>query len=137
MADRSGVAAHTEGNESTRDILQDVLRDVTNILRAEVRLARVELRDDMKSAGRSAGMFGGAAVCGLLGGMSLVTCVIAALALAMPVWLAALILAVFLGCIAFGMYLGGRSRLREARPPLEETRQKVRSDYQWLKQQTR
>jgi hypothetical protein len=117
MGDRSGVIAHTDGNESTRAILEDVLRDVTNIMRAEVRLARAEIKDDLRTAGRAAGMFG------------------AALSLVLAVWLAALITAVILACIGGALYATGRNRMRQAPPPLEETRQRVRSDYQWAKQQ--
>lgn len=135
MGDRSGVVAHTDGNESTRAILEDVLRDVTNIVRAEVRLARAEIKDDLRAAGRAAGMFGAAAICGLFAGGSIIACVIAALALALPVWLAALITAVILACIGGALYATGRNRMRQATPPLSETRQRVRSDYQWAKQQ--
>lgn len=135
MGDRSGVIAHTDGNESTRAILEDVLRDVTNIMRAEVRLARVEIKEDLRAAGRAAGMFGAAAICGLLAAGSVTACVIAALSLVLPVWLAALITAVLLACMAGALYATGRSRMRQATPPLEETRQRVRSDYQWAKQQ--
>lgn len=135
MIDRSGVVTHTNGIESTRDILQDVLSDVTNIVRAEVRLARAELKDDMRSAGRAGGMLGAAAICGLLTAGSLTTCVIAGLALVMPVWLAALLTALFLACIGGALYAGGRGRLKETRAPLSETKQRVRSDYEWVKQQ--
>ena len=135
MVDRSGVIAHTNGNESTRAILEDVLRDVTNIMRAEVRLARAEIKDDLRAAGRAAGMFGAAAVCGLLAAGAIAACVIAALSLVLPVWLAALITAVLLACMGGALYATGRNRMRQATPPLEETRQRVRSDYQWAKQQ--
>jgi hypothetical protein len=135
MGDRSDVIAHTDGNESTRAILEDVLRDVTNIMRVEVRLARAEVKDDLRAAGRAAGMFGGAAVCALLVAGSLTTCVIAGLALIMPVWLAALLVAVILACMGGAFYAGGRSSMRQSKPALEETRQQVRSDYQWAKQQ--
>ncbi len=137
MADRNGVIAHTAQNESTRAVLEDVLQDVTNIMHAEVRLARAEIKDDLRAAGRTAGMFGAAALCGVLCAASLVACLIAGLSLIMPVWLAAVLAALFLACMGGAFYAGGRSRMRAAKPPLEETRNKVRSDYEWVKQQTR
>lgn len=135
MGDRSGVMAHTDGNESTRAIFEDVLRDAANMVRAEVRLARAEVKDDFRAAGRAAGMFGAAAVCGLLAAGSAAACVIAALSLVLPVWLAALLTAVLLACIGGAFYASGRGRIRQAGPPLDETRHRVRSDYQWAKQQ--
>jgi uncharacterized membrane protein YqjE len=133
--DRSGVVTHTNGNESTRDILQDVLRDVTNIMRAEVRLARAEIKDEVRAAGKSAGMFGGAAIFGLMAAGSLTACIIALLALVLPVWLAALVATVFLGCVGAVCYAAGRARLKQTPAPLSETKQQVRSDYEWVKQQ--
>jgi Putative Actinobacterial Holin-X, holin superfamily III len=135
MAERSGVLTHTDGNESTRAILQDVLRDVANILHAEVRLARAEVKEDLRTAGRAGGLFGAAALCGVLAAASLTACLIAGLSLIMPIWLAALLAALFLACMSAAFYAGGRDRTKQMKPPFEETKQKVRSDYQWVKQQ--
>jgi hypothetical protein len=135
MMDRSGVVTHVDGHESTRDILQDVLRDVTNIMRAEVRLARAEVKDEARSAGKAAGMFGAAAVCGMLTAASLTACLIAGLALIMPGWLAALLAALLLACLGGAFYARARRKLKQTPAPLSETKQRVRSDYEWVKQQ--
>lgn len=137
MGDRSGVTAHTEENESTHAMLENVLQDVTNILHAEVRLARAEVKDDVRTAGKAAGLFGVAGLCGALAAASLTAGLIAGLALMMPVWLAAVLAAVFLagGCGAF--YAWAHARMGRAKPPLQETKNRIRSDYQCLKRQTR
>lgn len=119
-----------------RSIVEDVLRDVTNIMRAEVRLARTEVKDDLRATGRAASMFGAAAICGLLAAACLAACVIAAISLALPVWLASLITACILACAGGALYRNGRGRMRQA-TPLEETRHRMRSDYRWVKQQIR
>jgi Putative Actinobacterial Holin-X, holin superfamily III len=141
MADQNSVLTHMGENESLRAVLEDVLRDITNIMHAEVRLARTEIKDDLRSTGRVAGLFGAAGLCGLLGAASLVACLISGLALIMPVWLGALIAAVILGCMGGAFYAGGRARIREAKPPLEETRQEIkheiRGDIEWVKQRIR
>ena len=126
MNDRSGVMTHAEENESTRAILENVLQDVTNILRAEVRLARAEVKDDLGAARDAAGLFGAAALCGALCAASLTACLIAGLSLIMPVWLAAVLAAVILVCMGGAFYAGGRSRLSRAKAPLEKTREQVR-----------
>jgi uncharacterized membrane protein YqjE len=126
---------HNPENESTRSILQDVMNDVSNIMRAEVRLARAEIREDLQAVTRTATMLGGAAVSGLLAAGALTACVIAALALVMPVWLAALIVGVFLALVAGGFFAGGRARMKQIKPPLQETKEQVRGDYEWVKQQ--
>jgi hypothetical protein len=137
MADRSGVIAHTEENESTRAILENVLRDVTNILHAEVKLARAEVKDDVRTAGKAAGLYGAAALCGLLAAASVVACLIAGLALVMPLWLAAVLAAVVLACAGGAFYVRARARMSVVNPPLRDIKDRIRSNYQWVKQQTR
>ena len=135
MGDHSGVVIQNGEKESTGAILQDVLSDVTNILRAEVRLARAEIKEDLAAAGKAGAMLGAAGLCGVLMAASLTACLIAGLSLIMPVWLAALLAAVFLACMGGAFYAGGRAKMRQVKPPLQETRQKVQGDYEWVKQQ--
>jgi len=135
MADRSSVIITGEDPKSTRGIVEDVLRDFTDILRAEIRLARAEIKDELKSFGMAGGMFAGGAICGFLAAAALTTCMIVALAIVLPLWLSALIIAVLFAAIAGALFTQGRVRMRQASPPLERTKQQVRSDYQWLKQQ--
>lgn len=126
------------GNEerSPGAIVQDVLRDVGDIVQGEIRLARAEIGEKAKKAGKAGGYFGGAAVCGLLAGMSFTACGIAALALAMPVWLAALLMGVFLVCIAAAAYAGGRAKLKTVDPVPERTVETMRENIQWAKHRT-
>src|SRR4051812_27193306 len=99
------------GQRSTSEIMQDVVRDLGEIVQGEMRLARAELVESARQAGKAGGMFGGAAVCGLLAGGCLAGCIVAGLALVMPVWLAALLTSVLFLCIAGAMYAGGRAKL--------------------------
>jgi Flp pilus assembly protein TadB len=54
------------GRSSLGDLLGEVTRDVSTLMRQEVELAKAELRETATRAGRSAGMFGGAGVAGLM-----------------------------------------------------------------------
>jgi Flp pilus assembly protein TadB len=54
------------GRSSLGDLLGEVTRDVSTLMRQEVELAKAELRETATKAGRSAGMFGGAGVAGLM-----------------------------------------------------------------------
>jgi hypothetical protein len=126
------MASYTN-ERSMGDIMQDVVRDFGDIVRAEIRLAKAEVGENAKKAGSAAGMFGGAAVCGLLGGMALVATCIAALALFMPVWLGALIMTVVLLCGGGAMYFAGRSKLRNVNAVPERTAQTIKDDIEWAK----
>jgi nitrate/nitrite transporter NarK len=119
------------------EIVQDILRDVQEVIRAELRLARAEMTEKARSAGKAGGMFGGAAVAGLLAACCLVTACVAALALAMPVWAAALIMTVLLGAAAGMAYTAGRSKLKTVTPVPEQTVQTLKDDVEWAKNRTK
>jgi hypothetical protein len=65
--------------------------------------------------------------------MAFVAACIAALALAMPVWLAALLMTLVLLGIAAAMYAGGRSKLRDVNAVPERTTQTIKEDLEWAK----
>lgn len=122
---------------STGEIVQAVVRDFGDVVRAEVRLARAELSEKAGRAGKAAGSLGAAAVTGLLGGMCLVATCIAGLATAMPLWLASFIMTVALLIAAGSLYAVGRSKLREVNPTPERTVQSVKDDIEWAKHHAR
>lgn len=121
------------GERSPGAIMQDVMRDVGDIVRGEIRLARAEIVEKAQKAGKGGGLLGGAAVCGLLAGMCFVATGIAALALAMPVWLAALLMGVFMVCIAAALFHGGREQLKNVHAVPQRTVQTMRESLQWAK----
>jgi hypothetical protein len=127
---------HTIGERSTGEIMQDVVRDVGEVVRGEVRLARAEISDKAGKAGKAAGFLGGAALCGVMGFGALVAAAIAGLAMVMPVWLAALIMGVLLACIGGAMYAGGKAKLSKIDPVPERTVQTIKDDVQWAKHRT-
>jgi len=92
--------------------------DLSGIVRAEIALAKAELRTDAKNAAVGGGMFGAA---GYLGLLATVTLVIAAayglVAAGLAPWLAFLIVTVVLLLIAAVLALIGRSRVRKLKPP--------------------
>jgi Flp pilus assembly protein TadB len=128
--------ANTYPERSTGDILQNVVADVGDIVRGEIRLAKAEIRQKAGKAGKAGGMLGGAAICGLFAAACLVVTCIAALALVMGVWLAALIMFVLLGGAGAGLYAVGRERLRRIEPVPEITVQTAKDTLQWAKHRT-
>jgi hypothetical protein len=105
-------------------------------MRAEIRLAKGEVREEVTKAGKAGGFLGGAAVCGFLAAACSVTAGIAALALAMPLWLAGLLMALFLVCIGGALYYGGRTRMKDIDPVPERTVQTLRENLQWARHRT-
>ena len=47
------------GERSAGDIIQDVMRDVSEVVRGEVRLAKAEVNEKVSQAGKAGGISGG------------------------------------------------------------------------------
>jgi len=122
---------------STGELVQRLSTQLTALVRAELALARAELKEKGKHAGLGAGLASAGAVLALFGVAALLTAAIAAIALALPVWLAALIVGVAVLIVAGLLALAGRSQLRRATPPMpSETVEGVRRDVEILTHRT-
>jgi uncharacterized membrane protein YqjE len=120
------------------ELLKELSTQTSTLVRQELDLAKAEMAEKGKQAGLGAGMFGGAGLFGVLALAALTTCVIAALATGMEVWLAALIVAVVHAGIAGALALLGRQKTREAIPPApEQAIESTKEDVQWAKSQVR
>jgi uncharacterized membrane protein YqjE len=134
--------ANGESNElrqhSTGELVKQLSEQTTTLVRKEIELAKAELSAKGKVAGEGAGMFGGAAVIGLLALGVLTAMIVALLDKAMDFWVAALIVAVVYGAIAAVLALTGRDRVKEGMPPApEQTVETVKEDVQWAKSQAK
>jgi uncharacterized membrane protein YqjE len=120
------------------ELLKELSDHTTTLVRQEIELAKAELGEKGKKAGLGAGMFGGAGLFGVFAFAALTTCIVVALDSAMPLWLAALIVAVVYGAIAGVLALQGRNKVQEAGPPVpEQATESVKEDVQWAKTQAR
>jgi uncharacterized membrane protein YqjE len=116
------------------ELLRELSSQTTTLVRQELELAKAEMAEKGKQAGFGAGMFGGAGLFGVLALAALTTCVIAALATGMDLWLAALIVAVVYAGVAAVLALLGRQKTREAIPPApEQAIESTKEDVQWAK----
>ncbi len=109
--------------------------DLGDLLTTQVQLARTELRDEAKEAGRSAAAFGAA---GLLGYLALtLACFAAAWGLAevMPEGWAFLIVAVVVAIVAGVLAVRGRAELRRATPVAPKTVEEIKEDVAWTREQ--
>jgi MFS family permease len=122
--------------ESTGDLLKQFSEDATTLIRKEVELAKAELTEKGRQAGKGAGMFGGAGLFGLGAFGALTAFLILVLAEAMEAWIAALIVAVVWGAIAGVLALQGKQKVEEAAPPKpEQTVETLKEDVEWAKRQ--
>jgi MFS family permease len=125
--------APREADRPIGELLRELGDEISTLVRQEIALAKVELSEKAKPAVASAGMFGGTALFGLGAFGALTAFLIALIALATPVWAAALIVAVAYGIVAGVLAMTGKKKLQEVAPLIPETAQTVKEDIEWAK----
>jgi uncharacterized membrane protein YqjE len=136
MSSQNGPASGEmeKRHESVPELVKDLTRDISELVRQEIELARTEMTEKGKKAGLGVSMFGGAAVLGMaVVGGSMATIIIL-LNLAMPLWLASLITTLLYAGAAGLLALRGRDELRETGAPIpERAKDSMKEDIQWAK----
>jgi hypothetical protein len=127
--------ADRSGQEPVSELVQRASQQLTELVRDELRLAQAEMRQKGKRYGKGGGLFGGAGVVGFLMAQALVASVMAALAVALPVWAAGLIVTAVLGVIAAVMAMSGKKQVDRAAPLTpEQTVENVKADVAEIKE---
>jgi len=109
-------AAHQKAdNASLGELLGDVTRDLSTLMRQEVELAKAELKQSATKAGKGSGMLAGAGVAGHFVLVFLSLGLMFALGALMPLGWAALIVAVIWGIIAAVLASIGRKELKQVK----------------------
>lgn len=124
------------GIRSIPEILQDVLTNIQDIVRAEVRLAKAELGEELNRARSGGLLIGVGAVAAIFGALFLLLACVYALGLVIPDWAAALIVAAAVS-VAAAVTLGlGLKRLKtiQAAP---KTAASLKENVRWAKQLTK
>jgi uncharacterized membrane protein YqjE len=130
-----GSGQQAMGSEPVGELVQRASQQLTELVRRELRLAQAEMKEKGKRYGKGGGLFGGAGVVGFLMLQALVATVIAALAVVLPVWAAALIVTAVLGVIAAVMALTGKREVAQTAPPTPElTVENVKADVAEIKE---
>jgi hypothetical protein len=107
-------AAHVKAdNASLGELLGDVTRDLSTLMRQEVELAKAELKQSATKAGKGGGMLAGAGVAGHFVLVFLSLALMFALGALMPLGWAAVIVAVIWGIIAAVLASIGRKELKQ------------------------
>ncbi len=118
------------------ELVKDLSSQTSTLVRKEIELARAEIQQQGKVAGKGAGMLAGAAVAGLLALGALTAALIALLDKAMATWVAALIVMALWAVVALVLAKSGQKALQRATPPAPQTVETVKEDIQWAKNPT-
>jgi putative superfamily III holin-X len=122
-----------QSTESLRGLIQGVLEDTRDLIRAELALARAEIREEVAAVTMVATAFGGAVFAGALGVMLLALTIGGAIAymLSWPSWAGYGIVAVALMGAAWLLVSYGRAQLKKIRT-LPKTTQTMKENLEWI-----
>lgn len=112
----------------------DLSQQVSRLVRDEIRLAQVEMKDKGRRFGKGAGLMGAGGVIALFGAGCVVAAAVLALDLVWPTWLAAVVVGVVLLIVAAVVAAKGRSQMRRGAPPMpSEAMKSTKEDIEVLK----
>jgi Flp pilus assembly protein TadB len=120
---------------SAVDIIKDIVGNIQEIIRSELRLAKAEMTQKISEGSRAGILMAAGAVIGLYALAFFLVCIYNALSIVIWPWLSALIIGFVLGVTAFCVLGVGYSRFRKLNPKPEQTVAAVKEDVQWLKNQ--
>jgi len=126
-----------ERERSISDVVQDIIRNIQEMLRSEVRLAKTELREEVVKAKSAGVLLGGGAVSAFFAIFFLLLMTVYALTRVMPDWAAALIVAGIMAIAAGLMLSEGMKRFKQVHPTPERTVENIKENVEWVKQKTK
>jgi Na+/melibiose symporter-like transporter len=117
----TAAATDDVGDVSVGDLIGNVTRDLSTLMRQELALAQAELKQEATKTAKGGAALAGAAVAGFFVLMFLSIALWAGLSNVMDAGWAGLIVAVIWAIIAAVLFATGRSRLRRVHPTPERT----------------
>jgi Putative Actinobacterial Holin-X, holin superfamily III len=124
-------------DQSAGELMSRFSKDISTLIRDELRLAQAETTAKAKRLGLGAGLFGGAGLVAVFGIGALVAAAILGLATVVDAWLAAIIVGVALFAVAGLLALVGKKDVQAGSPPVPtEAIDGVKSDIHAIKNGT-
>lgn len=108
------TATNPKTRRSLGSLLGELPAQISDLVRAELAAFKAELTEKLKGLGIGAALFAGAALFLFFAGCVFIATAIIALALLLPLWLSALIVAVLLLIIAVVLALIGLRKVKKA-----------------------
>ena len=116
-------------------ILQEIVRNLQDMVRSEVRLARAEVREELTKTRSASLLMAVGAASGCFSAFLVLLTLVYALSRVMPVWAAALSVAIGVGVVATLTLRAGSARFKAIHPSAPKTRASVKENVAWAKRQ--
>ena len=118
------------------EVMQDILHNVQDILRSEVRLAKTEIREEAIKVKAAVAILLVGAMGGVYAVLFLLLTTMFLMARSLPLWAAALIIGATLAVLAAITLSTGLKRLRQLKASPPRTIATIKENVEWAKQQT-
>ena len=129
------VAERGDSSESLGDLVSAITSDLSTLVRSEIALAKSELKVEAKNGALGAAFFVVAGLLGVVVFLFLSVTFAELLALALPRWVAYLVVALVYAVIAGVLALLGKKRISTVGAP-ERTVRTIKDDVAWAKNPT-
>lgn len=124
----------TDSDRSLGSIIKDLTADLSNLVRSEIALLKLELKQSAAKLGTGGVLLAAAAFLGLVGvAFMFVTLTLGLVALGVPAWISALIVTVLLFIAAVVLALMGKKKLATVNFVPNESIDHIRTDIDTLK----
>ncbi len=127
------VSAGPAGEPSIGDLFARMTADTSELLRGEVRLAKAEIKQELKTGAKGAGAIGAAGFAGYMALLLLSFAAAWGLAEVIAPGLAFLIVGIVYAVVALVLVQRGRKQLAGFKPVPEQTVETLKEDARWLK----
>ena len=122
-----------ENDRSIGAIVRELMESISTLMRSEIDLVKLEIRQSVARLGSGGGMFATAAVLGLFAVGFLLATLAFLLARMMPAWGATLVVAVLLLIIAGVLVMVGRAKVRAAGTGARAAIETMKSDLEAIR----
>ena len=121
---------------SISTVLYDIVGNVQEIIRSEMRLARTEFTEELGKMRSASVLLGVGALLAMFGVLFVLVAIVYALSLVIPAWAAALAVAVAVSALGGILVGAGIKRLKAVRAA-PKTTETLKENVEWAKQLTR
>ena len=124
----------SDSDRSIGTIIKDLTADVSNLIRSEIALLKLELKESAAKLGTGGVLLGAAVFLGLIGiAFLFVTLTLGLVALGVPAWISSLIVTVLLFIAATVLALMGKKKLATVNFVPNDSIDHIRADIDTLK----
>jgi uncharacterized membrane protein YqjE len=124
----------TDADRSLGNIIKDLTADFSTLLRSEIALLKLEIKDTVAKLGGGVAMFAGAAFLAIFGlGFLFVTITLGLVALGVPAWVSTLIVTVVLFVVAGVLAMMGKKKFAAVQFVPNESIEHIKSDIETIK----